>query len=669
MKTALRSSRRSTVSQRLKRGLALNTPISYSYSGAPVSITVPTGAKSMTVDLKGAAGGGATRPGLGGRLQATIPVTEGEVLELRVGGQGLVSNGDIAQAPNVGGYNGGGALTPTGYIAGTGGGGCTDLRKSTPTLSDDFSEADNTDVVNKLPDIGSVAWAKTIFGSLNPTIKVVGGKAKAISWSSPGEGSVFLTTDATISDFDYKLSFAGAAGDSGVVVHETAAGSGNGLIWLNNGHLLRANVPASSYVDIATVTPAYTVGQALEVRSRGNRLVFLIDGVISGSYLLTGGDITTYANKTRVGFYLGSGNIVTSLEGVNVYRPPMLIAGGGGGEGGLDGQGGHGGGTTGANGTSSNAGYQGSGGSQSSGGAGGDNAIGYTGESGILGQGGKGRYREGGGPGGGGGGYYGGGGGVDRYSFQQGGGGGGGSSYADPTAVDVVHTQGHRSGNGAATITFLPNPPVTILSESTWGSQAITEPVLPSITVQAGKLVVVAVTVASTAVNDYTLSGGGITWTQRAKMLSDASPGRFVTWIWTGVSATDQTFTPTVTRSSGTGNANTGAYKIFQVTGVSTVAKVATGNSFAGTTVSANLAPLVNATDSSLVIAVTQESSGSLTLSNVTSVGSTMAVTGPSEDYEVRLISGITAGGVTSSTATQNASNEGRNIAMLELAV
>lgn len=120
MKTALRASRRSTISQRLKRGLPLNTPLPYAYSGAPVSIVVPSGARAMVVDLNGAQGGFSGQAGgLGGRVQATIPVTPGETLELRVGGQGSVATG---------GYNGGGAGlvdSTTGY----GGGGATDIRR------------------------------------------------------------------------------------------------------------------------------------------------------------------------------------------------------------------------------------------------------------------------------------------------------------------------------------------------------------------------------------------------------------------------------------------------------------------------------------------------------------------------------------------------------------
>ena len=73
------------------------------------------------------------------------------------------------------------------------------------------------------------------------------------------------------------------------------------------------------------------------------------------------------------------------------------------------------------------------------------------GEQGALGQGGNGNG------GGGGGGYYGGGGGgINEPALVVAGGGGGGSSYADPSAINVVLTQGYNdTGNGIIIITPL----------------------------------------------------------------------------------------------------------------------------------------------------------------------------------------------------------------------
>lgn len=158
----------------------------------------------------------------------------------------------------------------------------------------------------------------------------------------------------------------------------------------------------------------------------------------------------------------------------------IYVAGGGGG-GGVQrresqpgGDGGHGGGTTAGNGSTGGAGGtnqsasnpgltrgpNGSGSAGAIGGNGGNQTTGgvsvnYNSTSGILGIGGTGgnNGRFGGG---GGGGYYGGGGGGDSNGSDAGGGGGGGSSYTDPSATNVTHTQGYSlaNGDGQVTITF-----------------------------------------------------------------------------------------------------------------------------------------------------------------------------------------------------------------------
>jgi hypothetical protein len=93
-------------------------PVSFGYTGAPQTYTVPPGVTRLAVDMAGASGGqsASNSSGLGGRVQATLSVTPGEVLTIYVGGAG-----GLAAA----GYNGGGmAVTDAG-----GGGGATDLRQ------------------------------------------------------------------------------------------------------------------------------------------------------------------------------------------------------------------------------------------------------------------------------------------------------------------------------------------------------------------------------------------------------------------------------------------------------------------------------------------------------------------------------------------------------------
>jgi|GEM_PF-6928722 len=97
-------------------------PTTFSYSGSPQTYTVPAGVTQLRVVATGGAGGPYNTPAaLGGRVQATIPVTPGEVLTIVIGGQG-----GSGAASNPGGYNGGG----TGNGNAGGGGGATELQRA-----------------------------------------------------------------------------------------------------------------------------------------------------------------------------------------------------------------------------------------------------------------------------------------------------------------------------------------------------------------------------------------------------------------------------------------------------------------------------------------------------------------------------------------------------------
>jgi hypothetical protein len=100
----------------------------FSYTGSVQTFTVPAGVTSINVDAKGAKGGNGVNGGIGGnggRVQGTIVVTPGAVLNIYVGGLGI----DCAYC-GTGGYNGGGGTNAgAGQEAGTGGG-ATDVRVS-----------------------------------------------------------------------------------------------------------------------------------------------------------------------------------------------------------------------------------------------------------------------------------------------------------------------------------------------------------------------------------------------------------------------------------------------------------------------------------------------------------------------------------------------------------
>jgi len=92
----------------------------FSYTGSAQTWTVPPCVTSITVDVRGAKGGGGTG-GNGARVQATLAVTPGQVLQINVGGQGACPGS---------GWNGGGTGTTanSGANASCGGGGASDIR-------------------------------------------------------------------------------------------------------------------------------------------------------------------------------------------------------------------------------------------------------------------------------------------------------------------------------------------------------------------------------------------------------------------------------------------------------------------------------------------------------------------------------------------------------------
>ena len=113
--------------------------IVFSYSGLATNFTVPNGVTRLLFDVRGAQGGhggSATNTtgwgGKGGRVQGILQVTPGQVLHLRVGGQGQ-SRLTNAQ----GGWNGGGATRATSFPsqAPGGGGGGSDIRLGNTNLA------------------------------------------------------------------------------------------------------------------------------------------------------------------------------------------------------------------------------------------------------------------------------------------------------------------------------------------------------------------------------------------------------------------------------------------------------------------------------------------------------------------------------------------------------
>lgn len=108
------------------------------FTGSAANYVVPTGVTSITVDVRGAQGGassdGSGDPGLGGRVQAVIPVTPGETLSIRVGGAGGTGTPTGGTAGSNGGARGGTYVASDFTNGGGGGGGMTYIRRSSTDL-------------------------------------------------------------------------------------------------------------------------------------------------------------------------------------------------------------------------------------------------------------------------------------------------------------------------------------------------------------------------------------------------------------------------------------------------------------------------------------------------------------------------------------------------------
>ena len=114
-------------------GTVAAATLTFEYTGAAQTWTVPAGANEVTFDLYGAQGagaGGVFAGGLGGRATAIIPVTPGDVIQVTVGGWG--SDGGFNGGGNARLFHGGGAsdiriggtaLADRVVVAGGGGGG------------------------------------------------------------------------------------------------------------------------------------------------------------------------------------------------------------------------------------------------------------------------------------------------------------------------------------------------------------------------------------------------------------------------------------------------------------------------------------------------------------------------------------------------------------------
>ncbi len=118
----------------LSYSFVFSQAVTFSYTGAAQTYTVPCGVTTLSVTVYGAEGMGNTNNvlagGLGGEVVGTITVVPCEVLQINVGGGGVNNT-------TAGGWNGGGSggIAGCASASGGGGGGASDIRVSPYALA------------------------------------------------------------------------------------------------------------------------------------------------------------------------------------------------------------------------------------------------------------------------------------------------------------------------------------------------------------------------------------------------------------------------------------------------------------------------------------------------------------------------------------------------------
>jgi RHS repeat-associated protein len=504
----------------------------FAFSGKSTWWQVPGGVSAIRVEAWGAQGGnqfGGVRGygGLGGHVEATVPVSSDEWLLINVGGMGSQAGSGASGA----GYNGGGSGREDGW----GGGGASDVRRGGVTFANRVLVAGGGG--------GAGSAATPVHGAGGSGGALVGRTGEKSSCDAPGgaggtqsaggtggPGSNDLTTQGRWGiggqggDFNADgggggggyygggggsatcggagTAAAGGGGGSSFsaadvtgVLHETGVHDGNGLIKISYPPAVQAvpsPPPAASASFSYTGAPQWwTVPdgvRAIRVMAKGAQggsaggeggSIDAVLDVVPGEVLQI--NVGGQGAKPAGGFggggtgrengWGGGGLSDLRRSGVTL-ADRVVVAAGGGGQGGYHPEpgsgaaGGVGGDLVGGSGGSACANESGGG----PGGSGGTQSAGGAGTSGDASTNGKfvlggrgGDYNADGG--GGGAGYYGGGGGS-ACGLGEGAGGGGGSNWVDATRAYVIsRSAGGRQGNGLVTIEW----PFIFPIDSTFG--------------------------------------------------------------------------------------------------------------------------------------------------------------------------------------------------------
>jgi uncharacterized protein YjdB len=235
--------------------------VSFFFTGAVQTYTVPCGVTSISVDLAGAQGGiapGFAAGNKGGRLQATVAVTPGQILYIYVGQQPpepSTCGSGTAGGSNSGGGADGGAGSSLG-CSGAGGGGSTDIR----TISGNTADALNS----RLAVAGGGGGGSSDCGSSSGGVG--GGLTGGDGTSGCGISSIYAGQGGTSSAGGAAATsggFGGGLGVGGAGEPFQAGGGGGGGYYGGGGGYQGGGGGGSSYYGAAsgaTTTPGYRFG-------------------------------------------------------------------------------------------------------------------------------------------------------------------------------------------------------------------------------------------------------------------------------------------------------------------------------------------------------------------------------------------------------------------------
>jgi hypothetical protein len=253
--------------------------VTLGYTGAMQTYTVLAGVTTLTIDARGAEGGGfGSGPGgLGGRAIGIMTVTPGEVLNIYVGGAGTYTT-----ISSTGGFNGGGSVNASGS-AGTGGG-ASDIRRGISLT--------NRVIVAGGGGGGSAYTGENRIGGSGGGM--IGGTGT--SWStwpiSGGVGGSQISGGAAGVSCCH-VSTAGTLGNGGNGAGDGAGGGGGGGGYYGGGGgLFGAGGGGSSYFDSGTTFTSTTSG----FQSGNGQIIITGASCVSASrtpVMLTVGSIPT----------------------------------------------------------------------------------------------------------------------------------------------------------------------------------------------------------------------------------------------------------------------------------------------------------------------------------------------------------------------------------------